>query len=273
MRKLGILVLAFALVVGMSLGVMAEEETLGENIADIEQTGNNNSGGITQEGEESIIFDAWITQNGSSNTATLDQATEVAETVLAGIYQDGKGNLANVEQGDHETWVTQIGDWNEADIITSARGKANVYQEGNSNLIDVEQSGTGYMDVSMEVDAKQVNTDNSTIYVNQSDYGNANLRQIDQDNSSITVDNSPNSPYDVDVQVYQGLDRKGEGNVANVYANNYQNADGSSGNEQNVLITQDGNWNTANINQSSFDTNFDATISQTGDSNDAVINQ
>lgn len=105
MRKLGIMILAVALVVGMSFGVMAEDG-----------------------------FESDIEQIGSENTAKASQKGDATKTNEVNVFQDGDLNETYIIQGSlTKTDVDQIGDQNQIDVNVGSNQWTVIDQDGNWN--------------------------------------------------------------------------------------------------------------------------------------------
>lgn len=134
MRKVGILVLAFALVIGMSFGVMAEDGFK----ADVEQKGDNNKLEAFQNGDISKTNEIVVFQDGDSNESFINQSSLSKTDVI----QIGDNNYADVEVGFNQwTAIEQDGNRNNATVTTSMGHSAWDTQRENKHGTHLSQQG------------------------------------------------------------------------------------------------------------------------------------
>ena len=128
MRKVGILVLAFALVVGMSFGVMAE---------------NGNDGYVDQKNNSDLTFE----QYGSGNYADILQ-----DSSKASVVQIGENNSVDLDQKGGSEAVIYHAEWyngftdksikrNTAKIFQENNAYVQVQSRGEDNTVNIDQRG------------------------------------------------------------------------------------------------------------------------------------
>lgn len=229
MKKVGILVLALALVVGMSFGVIAD------NFADIEQSSNDK--------DNSASAEAYLEQIGSGNETFLDQKTGSNTSgwpTFADITQDGDGNHADIIQSHstsstvHYLYLDQIGDDNEAILKQTGRssGDIDIDQLGDRNLIRLEQS----LDYSEDSNFNMVQdgNDNMVVGVGKNQYG---MWLKDWDNASQAGSDFVGSQIGDDNKI--GLNQ----------GNNSSAVVDQIGNDNKVLLWQGDGGHIANVEQ------------------------
>ena len=236
MRKLFIGILAIAVVFGMSMGVMAgNEATIDQDgldlQADVGQEGDRNIIELIQDGDANdSLANAILSQYGTENEAYVEQEHDnFGVGVRARIDQDGIGNLVNVNQtfnSNLEIW--QDGNNNEAQVNITQDHSAwknqdfiatYLNQEGDGNIYEAEKNvGTSW--------SEQIGDDNE-VYINQVTSG---------------------QPGNLDI--YQEGDR----NVVNAtQLGTEHTADlNQTGNDDRIVLTQDGENNDVEVVQTDF---------------------
>ena len=108
---------------------------MAQNTATVNQTGTSNSGTVNQ--------------SGASNNATIDQYG----TNLGQILQTGTGNIGNIDQGtlakpvtnvpttyyNVGAWIKQVGETNNASIVSQNDGS--IHNSGSGNAGSIDQNG------------------------------------------------------------------------------------------------------------------------------------
>jgi hypothetical protein len=234
--------------------------------ASITQIGNNNhvggpgatSGGIYQVLAPRGGARAVVSQTGSGNNAGITQDGRPGQNpppVAAVITQQGNGNDATITQ------------------TNAFSNNVTVDQNGSGNLASLRQVDTG--DASLHV--TQNGTGNTaTVDHLRSSHGGPQVTQTGEGNTvslyadsllgpgaRITQDGSMNNANVVliDTDIVLTLSQQGVGNIANASASGAGFAD----------ITQNGNYNLANLTQAN---GFQkASIAQIGSSNSATVTQ
>jgi len=271
MRKVAIVVLAVAIVFGMSMGVMAENNDEFENNADIFQYGSSNFANIEQafdnrEGRDEVgDLEALIRQEGYENFAQ-QMMTSGAEADFE-IKTWGSGNEAfqtltdNYNPGGTEATIFQDGHDNLAfQEVAQPGNTVYAYQEGIANTVlqDISEGQAS------EQRAWQYGNEN---HISQTDTGQYNLSEIRQegfDNTAVTVQSGGDWKANITNETF--IEQEGSGNYAMT---------DQSGVENMATISQFGAENSATIIQdnNNLDEVNNASLYQEGNDNDASITQ
>ena len=167
MRKVLISLLVVGLVLGMSMGVMAQE-----NIADIDQASNDkgNAAGAEAYLEQiGLGNEAYLVQKTGGNTGPRPSFTElsqIGDNNSADIYQNQKTSSMNLY-----IYLDQEGDDNEAFLTQNTRASSDIDidQLGDRNSISLKQLGD-YSENSSFI-MTQDGDDNMVVGVGKNQYG------------------------------------------------------------------------------------------------------
>lgn len=206
----------------------------------VEQTGDMNSIGVSQEGvgNDAQLTQRWasgagVVQRGTGNSLIADQISPSGMFSGIGVLQEGTDNRATISQGggDIGTFadLQQRGEANDAHITQGGDGGVWVTQDGVVNRLDIDQSG-----ISMNIYGSSTG-DRNEVTIRQQDWnsglsyeqtGNDNLLEIDQRGTMGTY-------------VSADITQLGDFNQARV---SQQSAvDGIGGNHATILQTGTGN--------------------------------
>ena len=245
MRKVGILVLAFALVIGMSFGVMAQEDLTGETRTEAEQIGDNNIIRVSQN-DHPRPFENNIFQYGNRNLINVNQTGDSG--VLDVMQYDSYDSVMNISQGNswnHEAILRQKYT-NETTInLDQKSAKAYVRQKNEEDsVINITQDGFGTFPKKPYrgdyVQVLQKNGSGNVVNINQDSETNNDLPRseafVTQEQGSANVVNIIQNGRNHLTDIYQ----TGDNNAANVSQFNENNS---------VEISQDGDDNTINVSQ------------------------
>ena len=289
MRKLGILVLAFALVVGMGFGVLAGNEAIVEQ----DNTANTNT-----------ELEAFVEQIGSSNFTEIEQISSGLDQ-LADVLQEGNSNEARITQtkghsyNKKEAYIIQTGDDNIADIVQPFRNaRGEIIQEGDSNEAEMYQyykKSKHNFDKRVDGLIDQLGNDNTAL-IDQSmnsfgfsealitQFGNENLAEIDQEQGNGDFYGEDSTAGEIAQIIQLGnnnegiIDQDGLNNEAYIvqgsFLSNYgllADVDENMASNNVASVMQDGNTNLAGVVQ--WGSNNEVDLEQYGNENEARIGQ
>lgn len=238
MRKLFISILVVGLVLGMSFGVMADD-----NEADVEQQGNG--------------LEAYVEQIGNLNDTKITQTSTNGMDMLADVFQEGNNNESIIDQVSNnkylqEAFIDQRGDYNFAKINQPGRNaEGYINQDGYDNTAEIHQNyKKNKHDTEKKLDGyiNQVGNDNSA-YINHSmksfGYSYAGIMQDGNDNNASIEQHQDNGDFygsDSSSGEWAVISQIGDQNDADINQNGLYNE---------AIINQNGNNNISEVIQAS----------------------
>lgn len=261
-------------VLSLLLFVFLSSALVAQNTVTVTQTGNSNSATATQTG--SNIGE--IEQIGDGNNGTI---TQDGTNTWANVWQYGNSNAGTVTQdGTNDGWVDQInGDGNSATVVQDGSGNSGGVTQG---MIEGYQSVSTDMPSNNNIGTINQLGDNNGGYATQ--IGDGNGASIDQQGNGNTayIYNGWAYGFWGETAVTSALSNTNSSvSIEQISDDNYAAAWQYGGDNDEVVLSQNGLDNTASISQGFIyeDANYDfttpvyntvdnyASVSQTGDGN------
>jgi hypothetical protein len=276
MKKVSLLfAMIFAVTFVMAQNTSTTTQTGDKQEAYVTQVGSS-SAVVTQSTDDNYAQKATINQNGAANIANVNQVETGVGTNRSTyasdskVTQAGDGNSADIDvfetgggdKGNLKTTLTQTGNGNTGTQYVNAPGSNSGHtviavQNGDNN-ISTQTTNGGY---TLSYSTDQNGTSNIATQTGHGDvYTDARIKQEGMRNKGTQDIYGSNNGYQGAVVM---IDQLGEDNTAK------QTFTGSgSSHQNNGLITQVGDWNTAT--QTANGRSLDLQIIQTGDLNEAT---
>ena len=237
------------------------------NESDIAQTGNDNAAEVSQDGSNAT---STVTQSSDDNIVEVNQSGDGASSL---VEQTGDNSAYAFADPNNVAEVTQNGDSDSIVRQTGVAASANVYQDGDLNSSTIEQSGL--LAITGRSDLGPLNYDATGV----SQAGDNNRSFVEQrgGSSTVVIQDSSLAALGNQSDVMQGTGN-GQAYVMQVGGNNdswiNQQTEACCGQPTPVAtVNQMGDDHIASIDQTITSRGADATITQTGLSNDSYITQ